>query len=87
MFQCNPFQIKLHIQKSLIVNFKIRNLQKFQSIVSFFRVETLQDGGRSLYSVQDPTFFIEKMFRRKIKIKTLLFPNLKNNLGKAVFAR
>ena len=36
MFRCNNFQIKLHIQKSLIVNFKICNSQKFQSIVSFF---------------------------------------------------
>ena len=36
MFRCNRFQIKLQIQKPLIVNFKIRNSQKFQSIVSFF---------------------------------------------------
>ena len=36
MFRCNCFQIKLQIQKPLIVNFKIRNSQKFQSIVSFF---------------------------------------------------
>ena len=36
MFRCNCFQIKLQIQKPSIVNFKIRNSQKFQSIVSFF---------------------------------------------------
>ena len=36
IFQFNHFQIKLQIQKPLIVNFKIRNSQKFQSIVSFF---------------------------------------------------
>ena len=36
MFRCNRFQIKLQIQKPLIVNFKIRNSQKFHSIVSFF---------------------------------------------------
>ena len=36
MFRCNRFEIKFQIQKPLIVNFKIRNSQKFQSIVSFF---------------------------------------------------
>ena len=36
MFRCNRFQIKLEIHKPSIVNFKIRNSQKFQSIVSFF---------------------------------------------------
>ena len=36
VFRCNRFQIKLQIQKPLIVNFKIRNSEKFQSIVSFF---------------------------------------------------
>ena len=36
MLRCNRFQIKSQIQKLLIVNFKISNLQKFQSIVPFF---------------------------------------------------
>ena len=36
MFRCNRFQIKLQIQKPSIVNFKIHNSQKLQSILSFF---------------------------------------------------
>ena len=45
MFRCNRFQIKLQIQKPLIVNLKIRNSQKFQSIVSFIQyfVEIFQE--------------------------------------------